>query len=831
MSLIGSISDAYVFRSVQRDDGSANHIATPPSFYYNGACNVNFTLYTSASSASFPFSMGNSWYSPDNILKLTSSPSFSQNIDCLSLNPNPATSSASLNNYYETKTTSTSTASISTSTFLVSDFDCTADSNNNILYDNTQFTDSFGNQPYSVYTQFSCCALTSCTITPLATQLNTIKSKIQDTFYGIPKGHCGTSWDFQNTKTGNGVSCASGGLIFDFNVQIWIMFPFNSMYAGQINLTASEFNIYLTGVTIPAGCGGGSNPYVYLFDPVLNTTTLLSTTLPYSVSNPPLVKNREYWIFLSYICDTSAPFGTGGVRFNYTIYNMTIFSYIPSLSCTDWGNCQNGTQFRNCIDLNGIITPFVDQRSCFEFAQRQEFLGFDDYNSVNVWYCSEGSLFGGCSMSSEIKTRKYPKNWTIVSDLVTDSATGRTGYLQDFVDMSNTIYYQEDAGTTETSLKMWYIPRKSWLPKFNESGDNQVRCNETTEGRVPYVYRDINQSFWIARNITATSPYMSLSYRLKECDEPELQTTGGFGCFGLGLTKGCNSTGIDLYTWNGCTEKPKATIGVSVRDLDLSQFVIDYAQEVTANTFDEGYFEDVINNLQLNHTYEIEFAVPPRSGLQDPSSYCVYIDDVNINFRNVPVICESGCFDDYDQNGIKDYTYLEATPRDSSSCSVKLFELDQRCVPTDVSDEVAAKQDFCIGLTLYTYNNVTERWETLENAQKCITEQQQQNITGINPLIGGILSSANVSQSDIQNSGFGFALTTIFIVFIIDLAISGYIGFKVKHWEAMAITMIGLIIIQTIPPLNVFPIWFSVVFVIFLSLFLAEFILRRYRGG
>jgi hypothetical protein len=132
---------------------------------------------------------------------------------------------------------------------------------------------------------------------------------------------------------------------------------------------------------------------------------------------------------------------------------------------------------------------------------------------------------------------------------------------------------------------------------------------------------------------------------------------------------------------------------------------------------------------------------------------------------------------------------------------------------------------------------VTERWDTVENAQKCITEQQQQNITGILPIISGLLVGFNVTQSDVQNSGLGFLLTTIFIVFIIDMAISGYVTYKISqkaqntHWEVFAIAMIGLIIIETIPPLNVFPLWFSVVFIIFLSLFLAEFILRRYRGG
>jgi hypothetical protein len=55
------------------------------------------------------------------------------------------------------------------------------------------------------------------------------------------------------------------------------------------------------------------------------------------------------------------------------------------------------------------------------------------------------------------------------------------------------------------------------------------------------------------------------------------------------------------------------------------------------------------------------------------------------------------------------------------------------------------------------------------------------------------------------------------------------LAFKIKQWEVLPITLIGLMLIETI--FGVFPAWFAILFGVFLALFLAEFIMRRYKGG
>ena len=490
----------------------------------------------------------------------------------------------------------------------------------------------------------------------------------------------------------------------------------------------------------------------YLTRPMF-TSSSLSGTLP-------LAKDRLYvWIITFGIAGGVPPAWTATtIQPNLT---MSIYTYHPDFVCGAYSDCINGSQWRNCVDNNHIAGDEIQTQSCFEFPTQQTYLGFDTFDTVNVWYCSQGSLIpSNCPRLPILRQRKVPSDWTRGGYFATDTLSGLSGWIEDYVDVSESFYYPPDSGSIETSLKMWYLPRKTFLPVFVEnytgSGYDRVICNETTLGQMGTVYRDdINSSFWVARNITAVSPYMTLSYRVRNCDSVETQTTGGFACWEACILTGtctdagvCNSTGIDQYSWNGCPEVPKSTIGVRLRDISSGSYPVYYSQAVSTDNFNLGYYEDAINNMNLSHIYELTFAVPPNGGVEDQSAYCVYVDDVNINFRNEPIACTaSGCdpTQDYNNDGVKDYTYITATPRTADSCNIQVSEFDPRCVPANLVADAQALKDCtknytCDGSTLVVKDCTTDTYSYTINNSYCAEQSEHPDST--QPMTGEVIISS-----------------------------------------------------------------------------------------
>ena len=743
---------AYPFYYTMQDDKTSNHYASTPSVFYKGTCTLNFTLYSTATGSSYPFTLNPFWYSPD-MQQVLYSPALNyySNITCQKLQSVDAVGTKnSTTNMYESRT-KILTSAITTNSWIKSTLECDPDVNNIIFLNNTNTpSDSYGNFPYAYGKIFgSACGLSGSMAGTITDAINWIKNG----YYGTT---CPTSPTYDlKVDAIDAKGCTLLGTGWTHGIRRFVAIPLNSQAGGLVNFSIAKVNMTTT-KGYPSELCSYSTPQttVYLWNK--ETDTYISYGSAPVTQILQLNRDTEYWIFIEQAIVGTGYFGdTCTDRYYGNSWNMSIWAYEPNLQCTAWGACTGGYQYRQCTDLNGILAPYVDQQLCTGIQPSVNVtLGFDTYTNTKVFYCSQVGI--SCGRSVEQRDRKVPTGWTRGGTYVTDSVTNETGWIEDYLDMSETegFYYLQDTGTTETSLKMWYNPRKIYLPVW-DSSTNTVVCNETTTGVFGSIYNDINASFWIARNITATTPYMSLSYRVRNCandaSSPETQTTGGFGCFAECTLLGtcydigvCNSTGIDLYTWNGCPEVPKSTIGIRLRDITSSTYPVYYSQTVTSPNFELGYREDRINGLNLNHTYELTLAVPPQNGVEDVNSYCVYIDDVKINFRQTALVCSSECdpTKDYNGDGIKDYTYIEATVMGADSCTIKEIEFDPRCVPAKLVADAQAMKDCtknstCDVETLVTIDCATQTYSYVTNSSYCIEEGKK--IDSTQPMTGDVI--------------------------------------------------------------------------------------------
>lgn len=490
-------------------------------------------------------------------------------------------------------------------------------------------------------------------------------------------------------------------------------------------------------------------------------------------------------------------------------FNISVYVYEPDWNCSAWSTCVDGEQVRTCNDLNGLATPKSESQACFEFANETINIGFDDYYTMDTFFCRNDFAFIGCTPAAYTRDRLYPSGWNIPNWTVTSAFDGTTAYLYDMITLTNEKYYPDSSSENDLSLKMWYTPRKNFLPKFNETGINYVTCNATTEGRLPELwYDDVNETFFIAHNFTALSNYMGLSYRLAKCDGTVQHGTSELGCSYVDF--GCNASflgtflgSVDYYTNDGCDiTYPPARITTQIRDLTDNSTITIAENDITALDFAQDqsilssdYREYEITNMNISHEYEIRFAMNPTNGLDDILSYCVYIDDVNIVFREEAPSCDSeGCSPsaDYDGDGTYDYTFIRNIPV-AGGCKVEVIEMYPACVPSSIYDEVKSilddtddtDEDNSVCLTdgtLATYDNAYKLWEYVADSPICEAEEED-TTTALNlylphPVIQDILKELNFPYSDYAI--VWFFLSIFMLINYISIGLGVGVGILVK---------------------------------------------------
>jgi hypothetical protein len=806
-----SNSEAYTMDYAMVDDGTLNHYAYLPSFYWGGQCSLNFSLYATATH-SMTYNLFNTWYSPDAVQLLYGNPEYSSNITCMK--QGDTNSDTSLNDFYEAKTRTTTSAT-TTKTWVKGTYTCQPRADNWIIMNDTLKTDSFGNYPYAYgyRVTYSC---SSPFVNNLINEHHFLIDKIAKGF----STNCGTTFNKTNCEIGlcserygNSISCVAFSFIA--SMDYWTLFPFNSGEAGLVNI--SILDAYFIKSTGTSGCSGSTDYHqIFIYDTATNSTINKGTALPYAESLT-LNANRLYWLFIGTQSRmTKTDISTCSITYNSTIYNVSVYAYEPDWSCTDWSVCEQNIQFRTCTDLNGIIGDKAEYRDCgIPLPVFSALLGFEQYNEQTVYIC--GKTFWGvpiCADNLQTQSNKFPKNWTISGSKETDSGI----YRQNYITMT------PDAGAKEgsLSLKMWYYPPKIEDPVIPAGGgENDTVCGNQTQGQFPYVSTGYNKTLFIYSNISFPSQYMDLRWYVRKCSTPVRQYVYGV----RGLPYDCYYKYYN--TENNYSLEPEGRYGLRLTDANTGAKIVDYYEVLTTSEWQERVLDLSSKGIIVNHNYTISLAVNPENEL-DSSHHCLYFDNFRATQRLAPFECASRC-DGFD--------YLQVVTTDP--CTFARIPMYKDCIPTNVSEERESFEPFCIGTTRYIYNKILGEYENFPNNDICEQEiedakkktDQEANLTGINPLIKSILNASGISESTVLDTGFGFILSTIFLVLIINIIIGAYLGYKMKHWEAMAISIIGLMLIECIPPFSIFPMWFAIIFGVFLALFLAEFIERRYKGG
>jgi hypothetical protein len=807
LSLSIPTSQAYVFRGVFHDDGGVNHIAITPSFYYQGNCSVNIYLNATASNSGLAYTLGNSWYEPDAILLASTNPPYPLPQTC-GFQGN-YTGNTSLYDFYESKTATTTTAS-STSTWVTSIYDCEPngtlnDLNRNILYTNTTVNDSFGYHPYAyAQTLWSYIAGGLQSEPSLATLRATMLSQMVE-YEGSCSG-TGLVHDAYNAASRSNLPANFAGIAW------WIVVPFNSQYAGRVNISIPSQTTALS--TSGWSCTLGQ--YIQLYDRTAQQWQTLGSGLPFTAQlTLPIGYPRDYYLAIGSVCTHGG--GTTLMQYRYTTYNISITAYQPSVSCGSYGECTGGVRSRNCIDLNGLLPAWIDYDTAgcaAALPAYQNVIGFEDFYQRNVYICKK-QFWGIPICADDLKTisPKYPKGWTAMP------STDITGTArQNYIDMTS------EAGATEgtLALKMWYYPPKISEPIADPGNSSLTVCGNNSNGASPEITHGYNNTLFIASNISFPSQYMDLRFTIRRCASPVEQYF--YGTTGLPL---------DCYfkyynTENDPGIQPSARYGLRLYNAILpTQILVDYYSEA-ANEWKDKIIDLSNAGIIAGNNYTIALAVNPENQL-DSRHHCVYFDNFRVAQRIAAFACTSHC------EGVN-WLSMETT----SPCTFTIDYNSDKCNPSNVSAQILAKETYCLGTTRHYYNNMTGFWETVENSSYCVyllqQQQQQENLSGVNPILGAVLGASNTGT--LVNAGFGFAISTIFIVFLIDIGIASYITVKTKpksgggaSWELGFVILGGLMLIESIPPYNIFPPFFTAIFIIFLGVTGAELLHRKAKGG
>lgn len=763
------LAKAYNFQSYSIDDGSANNNCVPPSFYLSGgSCTVNSSLYVTAT-ATGPFYLSNTWYSPDSTAVYTSLPFSAVNLTCAFVNTNPSVS-ASNNSMWESGTSTVSSATVSA--YLKNNYACTT-TGDVIMLDNTGTKkDSFNYFPFGYRkTHVADCHVTG---TPAACADITVAEDYL--FDSMAYADCGE--ELNKDKSGETIlpNCNYGASA-SWRFDDWYYIPFNSGPAGMVNITVNSITTSVTGAT------GTSYTYdIELLDTVLNSTTALGTSLPYSAAQI-LVPNRNYWLMIDKCGHGAVDFTTGPAHATsaQANYSISIYNYEPQWNCSE---CEDG--YRICIDPLGKALPFIDSASCIvpsvsDIAFLNN-LGFEASTGHLVSICGKDWVFGSCPDVLHNITADFPVNWTVSA-----SADNQGVYRENYMAITS----EGGAKSGSKALKMWYIPIKPSEP-INDGSDGTICGNMSSSGRAPEVDTPYNSTLFVAANISFPSPFMDLRYSVKSCANVPIQYDYTGDLFNINCGKLC--------VGYSCNETPQGKYGIRLVDTDSSIIILDITGPDAKNAW-KSYVADLSGlGIQANHNYTLAVAVNPFN-LYDAHSSCIYFDKIQVTMRNINISDCSGYCDD-------NLTRYE--PVSTNPC---LYEIapSGKCVSDAIKsamlDEVidGSRNSTCIGNDSFSYNANTGELIVIRDAPFCVSESQglATGLTLYDPpqIIADSLLMFGLSQAEYGYIWFFFSIFMLinYMALAFGIAVIYLITLTQKNlnhipWEFGAITMAIIIV-------------------------------------
>lgn len=773
------------------------------------SCKTQLEAISSLSGADF--SATSTFYSPDGVnigsLSLTHQNSFT----CRTLG-NPSTTS-SLNNIYEGYVYLLHTATAGNTTLTTTHSCTTSDYYFNISVNTTAYADSYGSVPNR-----------------FGEDLNTLvsNSSVLDNIYKSNYYNCESDVKPSSYITDSG----STTLVVNLDDEIVLYYPFNSS-AGKIiySFNSTQPVVQCAEVCVSTAIIGEA--YLFLVDVEEETSVLLhSNTVNcagsasiagrYSGILPALEKDKLY-AFVYILRFDDDHLACGGASRSYTLrepetFDIDVFVYRPvEWVCTDWSDCIGGLKTRTCTDPDGIADPEIESEICEIIELENYTLGFEDYYTENfVHRCyADWQITTGCFYLMENVSVDRPKDWIVV-----DPAIGK----QYFLSMTS-----EWATEGTRSVKLWFIPPKDGEPTDPTNPVPAFRCGNISTGKIPQIYRGINDSFFISKNITFPATNMMLTFDTKKCDEQVRQHYGLQTLFGIQL---CPE---QCYAQN-CSTEPLGRYYFNIIDTNTSQSLLvnPYFDTATADT-ETMQFDLSDLGIITGRIYNIVFAVYPEN-LHDTRGNCVMFDNVRYAVTQTPISellpeCKSTCIG---------YDYYEAILLSNGKCLPIIHENHPNCLPAKLKEAREKREPYCFdNVTLYFYNNKTAKYDSVTcefgcKDGKCLTEEEAEEIEEkertITPITGAEI---------VQGTQNLLATPSFF-----SLIISGMIGALVTRfvnkytetggWIIGFIMFIGILGVFSFTQMpnggTYFPTWYYIALIVISGLIFATMFRERIFG-
>ena len=719
-------AQAYDITYVGKDNAGATIKAIrPPSVYWNLPCSVNMTLKNTAETLGSSYII-NQYLNPYYNITASSYNSYSSNFSCQYMNINPVIGNSALNYYYEAGVNSTTSATTFNG-YLINTYSCATNNNWFSYYGSNTIKDSAGNYPEAYGNAF----YVSCTtLDPLANDLGDIIDYLQKRYYAAINGGCGDMTSTDVNRYGNDAqTCGPAGAMETYQ-NYWTMIPFKtSIDYGLINISVASV---IFDETSSAGCFPRANSAhaVYLYDRNLNSTTLLSSTIPYTANDYNLLKNHNYWLLIgaSARLSIASPYACT-INYNSTNFNLSVFDYRPDWDCGNWSNCIGGKKTRLCLDLNGVASPKVEELICDNIILENATLGFERYTETTATKCGNdysiisafAGLFGynACYYLPKNITVRRPENWSFSDEYL--------GWKRYYADMTN-----EWATEGGLSLKLWTIPASPFYLM-----NPPTTCSNNTEAISPTITNtDLsNSTMSVSYNVTFPATNMRLHFDIARCLKPVQQndrlTLLNVGNITFGGTLISQEDVIcekDCYN-SSCYDSPTGSVIFDIRingssaSLLNTPFSFDVAGDLAIP------YEIDLSPLGLvpGAVYQISFTVAPNDPNTNKAN-CIMIDDVRYDVLATPSLCAppSKC------RGDGTYITVYTTGNGQHICSLE--PNSDKCTAIH-SSEIINRANYCKdGVTLLFVNNFTRMYEELNceygcSAGKCLSEGETPETT------------------------------------------------------------------------------------------------------
>ena len=631
-------------------------------------------------------------------------------------------------------------------------------------------------------------------------------------------------WEFAKDSCDGDMSRTTAGLMTQQYV-----YPFNTS-SGIVRIKVRGLSTWTGGAAFTS-----CTVYTDIIDTFDETVTNIDTQSDAAVNTcdfddviytGTLKEDRTNLIAVTFVVQKSVGYTAG---FDAPDIDFEIFTYRGNFECGQWSECQDGSQYRVCIDQNGIAPPRSETRTCIIGILENATLGFEDFESVTVTRCESdwnigsyaiGELTGlqQCRYIPVNDTKDRPKNWTIIGDAAT--------FNRDFMDMST-----DWASQGSRSLRMWSIP-----PKQNEITLDSVlglTCINTSSSDFPEIQNIISNTSLSANfNVTFPASNMRLRFDVRKCNGQVVQSYDKTA-FNYSIL------GVPIFQDIVC---PKQCYASSCEEIPQSTFKFDVFDEDLNSIFGSTDFINIDANPPKAETHEYDltglgiipgknYTISIATFLQntfDTRGNCILIDNIRYDVLDESFIsilggvCESRC----DPSGSGDF--FVATKLPSGGCKIRKIIGSQACINSEDAQKINAGGCYCIDTsTLRCLNNFTGLTEDITcdygcYNDACLTEEDVEEAeTG---------SSVPITGTEQALNTFSFIWSPIFLYMIFSMIISGLLAGGVNKitnggggtFQMFGISMLIMVLIGTLPTIGIIPIWVSILVAAVISLLIAK---------